>query len=90
MLAIFRYGGFKSEAVSDKLPHKTDEEEEERTKPRKQTPTRQQLFKKERVGISESSTHVALFLEKVFCGPRSRMTFADINKIKSSECSTSV
>ena len=57
---------------------------------RKQTPTRQQTFKKGRVSISESSTHGALFLEKVFCGLRSRMTFADVNKIKLSECSASV
>ena len=58
--------------------------------PRKQTPTRQQIFKKGRVGISENSTHGALFLEKVNCGLRSRITFADVNKIKSSECNASV
>ena len=45
--------------------------------------------KKGRVGISESSTHGALFLEKVFCGLCSGMTFADVNKIKSFECSVS-
>ena len=44
-------------------------------------PTRQQTFKKGRVNISESSTHGALFLEKVFGGLRSRMTFAAVNKI---------
>ena len=43
-----------------------------------------------RVGISESSTHGALFLEKVLCGLQSRTTFADVNKIKLSECSASV
>ena len=59
-------------------------------KPRKQTLTRQQTFKKGRVGISERSTHGALFLEKVFCGLRSGTTFADVNKIKFSECSASV
>ena len=59
-------------------------------KPKKQTPTRQQPLKKGREGISKSSTHGALFLEKMFCGLRSRMTFADVNKIKSSECSASV
>ena len=37
-------------------------------KPRKQTPTRQQMFKKGGVGISESSTHGAMVLEEVFCG----------------------
>ena len=70
MVAVFRYGRFESEAVGDKLLHETDEAEEECTKSRKQTPTRQQPFKKGRVGISESSTHSALFLEKVFCGLR--------------------
>ena len=59
-------------------------------KPRKQTPTKQQPFKKGRVGISKSSTHSALLLGKVFWGLRSRTTFADVNKIKSSECSASV
>ena len=42
------------------------------------------------VGISESSTHGSLFLEKMFCGLQSRTTFGDVNKIKSSECSASV
>ena len=42
------------------------------------------------VGIRESSTHGALFLEKVFCGLQSRTTFVDVDKIKSSECSASV
>ena len=90
MLAIFRYGRLRSEAVCDKWLHEINEEEEECTKPRKQTLTRQQPFKKGCIGISESSTHYALFLEKVFCSLRSRMTFADSNKIKSSECSGSV
>ena len=67
-----------------------NEEEEECTKPRKQTPTKQQPFKKGRLGISESSTHGALLLEKVFCGLQSRMTFTDVNKIKLSKCSASV
>ena len=51
-------------------------------KPKEQTPTRQQPFKKGCVGIGESSTH----------GLRSRTTFADVNKInfKLSECSASV
>ena len=59
-------------------------------KPRKQTPTRQQPFKKGRVGVSESSTHGALLLEKVFCRFRSRTTFADVNEIKTFKCSASV
>ena len=59
-------------------------------KPRKQTLTRQQTFKKGRVGISGSSTQGALFLEIVFCSLQSRTTFADVDKIKSSECSASV
>ena len=59
-------------------------------KPRKQTPTRQQPFKKGCVGISESSTHGALLLEKVFFRFRSRTTFADVNEIKTFECSASV
>ena len=67
-----------------------DEEEEERTKPRKQTPTKQHPFKKGRVGISESSTHGALLLEKVFWSLQSRMTFTDVTKIKLSKCSASV
>ena len=58
--AIFLYGGF--EAVGDKWLHETSEDEEECTKPRKQTLTRQQPFKKGLVSISESSTHDALFL----------------------------
>ena len=45
-LAIFRYGGFEYEAVDDKWLHKTDEEEEECKKTRKQALTRQQPFKK--------------------------------------------
>ena len=89
-LTIFWYGGFEFEPVGDKWLHETDEEEEEIMKPRKQTLTRQQPFKKRRVSISESSTHVTLLLEKVFCGLRSRTTFADVNKIKSSEYSASV
>ena len=76
-------------SVGDKWLHETDEEEEKCTKSRKQTLTRQQPFKKECVGISKS-THDALFLDKVFCGLRSRTTFADVNKIKLSECNTSV
>ena len=48
------------------------------------------MFKKGRVCISKISTHGALFLEKVLCGLRSRKTFADVNKIKSSVCSSSV
>ena len=31
-----------------------------------------------------------VFLEKVFCGLRSRTTFADVNKIKSSKCSVCI
>ena len=42
------------------------------------------------VGISGSSTHGALFLEKICCSLRSRTTFADVNKIKSSKFSASV
>ena len=76
--------GFEFEAVGDKWLHETNKEEEECMKPRKQTLTRQWLFKKGRVGISESSTHGALFLQKVLCSLWSRMTFADVNKIKSS------
>ena len=87
-MEVSHHGGF--EAVGDKWLHETDEEEEECMKPRKQIPTRQQPFKKGHVGISKSSTHGTLFLEKVFCGLPLRMTFADVNKIKSSECSASV
>ena len=50
-------------------------------KPRKQTLTRQQPFKIGRISISKSSTDGAFFLEKVFCGLRSRTTFTDVNKI---------
>ena len=63
-LAILRHGGFEFEAVDDKWMHDTDEEEEEYNNPRTQAPTRQQPFKKGRVGVSESSTHGALLLEK--------------------------
>ena len=38
-LAIFLYGRFEFKAVGDKWLHKTDEEEEECSKPRKQTDT---------------------------------------------------
>ena len=61
-LATFLYGRF--EVVGDKWLHETDEEEEECMKPRKQTPTRQQPFKKGRISISESSTHGALYWRK--------------------------
>ena len=86
-LTIFLYDGFEFEVVNYKWLRKTSEEEEECTKPRKQTPTIQQPFKKGRIDITEISTHGALILEKVFCGLWWRTTFADINKIKSSECS---
>ena len=60
------------EAVGDKWQHETNEEEEECTKLQKQTPTRQQQFKKGRMGINKSSTHGALLLmrsliENDFC-----------------------
>ena len=58
-LAIFRYGGFEFEALSDKWLHKTDKEEECK-KPRKRALIRQQPIKKRRVSISKSSTHGAL------------------------------
>ena len=61
-LAIFWYGGF--EAVRVKWLHETDEEEEESTKPRKQTPTRQQTFKKRLVGISKTAHTVHCFWRK--------------------------
>ena len=73
-------GGFEFKAVGDRWLHETDEEEEECMKASKQTPTRQQPFKKGYVSISESSTHGALFLEKVFCGLQLRTTFADEKK----------
>ena len=38
------------------------------------------MAKEGRIGISESSSHGALFLEKMFCGLRSRTSFADVNK----------
>ena len=66
-LAIFQYGGFEFEAVGDKWLHETDEVEKECSKPRKQTPIRQQPYRKGCIGISESSTQRALLLEKVFC-----------------------
>ena len=69
---------------------KPTKEEEECTKSKKQTPTRQQPFKKGRISIIENITHDALFLEEVFCALRLGMTFADVNKIKSSKCSASV
>ena len=85
-LAVFRYGGFEFEAVGDKCLHETDKEEEECKKPRKHAPTNQQPFKQGHVGVSKRSTHGALHLEKVFCGLWSRTTYADVNKIKASEC----
>ena len=38
------------------------------------------------VGISKSSLHGALLLEKMFWGLQSRMTFVDVNKVKACEC----
>ena len=49
-----------------------------------------QTVKKERVDITESSTHGAFFLEKVFCSLWLRTTFADVSKIKLSECSVCI
>ena len=88
-LAIFRYGGF--EAADDKCLHETDEEEEECTKPRKQTPTRQQPFKKERVGISESQhTRCIVFGKSVLRSSIKNDFCRCKKKRKSSECSASV
>ena len=56
-LAIFRYGGFEFKAVGDKWLHETDEEEKECTKPRKQTPTRQQPFNKKDASASVKAAH---------------------------------
>ena len=84
--AIFRHGGFEFKAAGDKWLHKTDKEEEKCRKPRKLALTRQQPFKKGRVGISKSSTQGALLLEKMYYSLWSRTTLADVNKIKASEC----
>ena len=89
-LAIFLHGRFEFKAVGDKWLHETNKEEEECTKPRKHTPTRQKPFKKGGICISEGSTHGALFLEKVFYGLQSKTTFADVKKIKWSKCSAPV
>ena len=54
----------------------------------KETNSNQKTTVQERmrhVSTSESSTHGAMFLEKVFCGLQLRATFADVNKIKLSE-----
>ena len=56
--------GFEIKAVSDKWFHKTDEEEEECTKPKQQVPTKQP-FNKGHLGISESSTRCIAFGESV-------------------------
>ena len=53
---------------------------------RKQALTRQQPFKKAHVGVSESNTLGALFLDKVFCGLWSRLTLAVVSKIKTTKC----
>ena len=63
IIAIFRYGRFEFEAVSDKWLHETSEEEGDCRKPRKRAPTRQQPVKKGR--ISESSTCCIAFGESV-------------------------
>ena len=65
-----------------------DGEEEECKKQRTLDLTRQQPFTKEcvNVDISKSSTHSALLWEKVFCGLLSKMTSADVHKIKVSSC----
>ena len=85
-LAVFRYDGFEFETVGDKWLHETDQEDEECKKPRKQAPSRQQQFKKGRVGITQSSTHSAVLLEKVFHSLWFRTTLADANEIKLAEC----
>ena len=85
-LAVFRYGGFEFETVSDKWLHETDEEDKKCKKAKKQTQTRQQPFKKGWVGINKSSSHSALLLENVFCGLWSRTTLIVVHKIKVSKC----
>ena len=63
-LAIFRYGGF--EAVSDTWLPETYEEEEESTKPRKQTPTRQKRSKKDVSASAKAAHTVHCFWRKCF------------------------
>ena len=71
MLALFRYGGFEFKAVGDKWLHETDTEEENaRNQGNKFWP----------------DNNSSLLYEKIFCGLWSRMTSADVNKIKVSEC----
>ena len=88
-LAIFWYGKFEFEAVGDKWLHETNEEEEECTKPRKPTVTRQQPFKKGHIVIRKRHTQCVAFGESVL---RSSIKngFCRLNKIKLSECSASV
>ena len=82
-------GGFEYKAVSDKWLHETDKEEEESMKPRKQTPTRQQPFKKWHFGIREIGIYSALFLESLLLSSIEN-DLNDVNKMKSSECSASI
>ena len=80
-LVIFRYGGFGF-TVSDKWLHKTEEEEET-----KKT-SRQQPFKKWRVGISKKAAHTVrcCFWRKCSAVFDQNDFWADVNKIKASEC----
>ena len=63
-LAIFGYGKFEFEAVSDKWLHETDEEEEECTKPRKQAPTKQQSSRKDASASAKAARMVHCFWRK--------------------------
>ena len=56
----------------------------------KETNSDQRTSVQERTRQHQRKQHGALFLEQVFCGLWWRTTFADVNKIKSSECSASV
>ena len=68
------------EAVGDKWLHET-RRRGGRMHESKETNSDQTTNVQER---TIKNAHSALFLEKVFCGLRSRTTYADVNKIKSS------
>ena len=54
------------EAVSDKWLHEIDEEQEECMKVRKQTPTRQELFKKDALVSGKAAHMVHCFWRKCY------------------------
>ena len=82
------HGGFEFEAVSDKWLHETDEEEEECTKPRTNSDQTRTVSERMHQHQQKQHTWCIVFGESVLQSSIQN-NFADVNKIKSSECSAS-